>query len=476
LDSNFSNILRQEEESPDLWKPLQKEDHYPIWPLIRFEVITHILYKQKSLQIAEPGRRHAGLWKKAFLRFQARRLHPLRSISPGKAVVFFTKGKSLRRDPKGRWLHPQADRLIRINPSESILIEKSHNKTIQTKGRPCRFLSYEGLDLEAHKCSRNDRKSKSLERLSREYVRKVENSFCMPMGGAFLDELKNTVQKICAKTREYDRLNRELFENLRPQMAIFEDAHYGDMMPLVRAANQAGVLTAEIQHGILDANHPAYNMAEGTRQRLNHAELLPTHFLVWGKYWAEKVHPSISTILVGREVEQHNSSRTKSSSGGRCLLVISSGCSVQILNSILPRLASELVPLGWKIRLRPHPVERNEVGRLFPAVGQILGLELDPRLFVGESLREVDCVLGDFSTVLYEAAAMNLPVILLKNEGSKMYSDQRLGSWAQDADEVCRLIIAGLKPGIGIQATELEDPLGLENFQKFLNQTIGAES
>lgn len=461
--------LLQREEDPYLWEPFPETSMLPVWPLMRFEVITYLFYcKKKDFQVPDSPPAPLSWWRKKIHRVRSLGFDPLEQADPAAEVVFFTKAKSLLRGVEGGWSHPYADRLIRVCAPRSLLIEKSHLATLRPKGRPCRFRSYEPLERRAHALARPLRKSASLASRCEAFVKRLENIFEQHMDDRTRQLWSARVHEAAAKMRAFQDLHEKLFQKWRFKIAILEDAHYGDMALLLRSANRAGITTGEIQHGILDKNHTAYAMSSKTRAQLGALGMLPRNFLVWGRFWGQRLDPSIRAIPVGKDgAASRRENSSIRGSEGKCLLVISSGCSLKLWNDLLPPITADLSALGWQIRFRPHPSERSTASDLFPLRPPV---ELDPHPRLADSLAEVSVVLGDFSTALYEAAEAGVPVILWENEGSRLYSDARLGLRIRRREELTEILRAGQEIPSKIDTYDLIDPGGLDHFRIFLKE------
>jgi hypothetical protein len=136
-------------------------------------------------------------------------------------------------------------------------------------------------------------------------------------------------------------------------------------------------------------------------------------------------------------------------------------------NDLLPLITADLSALGWRIDFRPHPSERSAASYLFPLRQPV---ELDPYPRLADSLSEASVVLGDFSTVLYEAAEAGVPVILWENEGSRLYSDPGLGVQIRRREELVEILRTGQQVPSKINSNDLIDPNGLDHFRNFLKE------
>jgi hypothetical protein len=303
---------------------------------------------------------------------------------------------------------------------------------------------------------------------SEAFVKKLEKIFDQPMDHSTRQLWSVRVHDTAAKMRAFQDLHEKLFQKWRFKIAVLEDAHYGDMALLLRSANRAGVITSELQHGILNENHTAYAMSAKTRSRLGDMGMLPRHFLVWGRFWGQSLDSSIRAIPVGKDPPARlQSLRPDRRANGKRLLVVSSGCSVKLWNDLLPRITADLSADGWQIRFRPHPSERQMASRLFSLQAPA---EFDPHLRLENSLDEVSVVFGDFSTALYEAAEAGLPVIVWQNEGSRLYSDPRLGVKICRQEELGKILRTEREIPLKLDPEDLVDPRGLDHFRAFLKE------
>jgi hypothetical protein len=244
----------------------------------------------------------------------------------------------------------------------------------------------------------------------------------------------------------HDLYNR-FFERVRPRILFVEDGHYGSMGHVLRWARDAGVVTAELQHGLVSPSHLAYNYGPALCRSPELARYVPQHFLTYGEYWVDQLRTPARSEVIGwphfsRRVVEH---RQRARPDARNILVISQGTVTHQLVALTRELAP-LVP-GQEIVYRLHPGEVPFRDRYAP-------LAAHPNVRVDTSGDIYDCfaaasaVIGHSSTAVVEAAALGLPTFILEDSVSRLFIPPGLGTRFERAGELAKALASPQPPAV----------------------------
>lgn len=243
-------------------------------------------------------------------------------------------------------------------------------------------------------------------------------------------------------------LYRRVFRRLRPKVVIVEDGSYGGRAHIFKWAKESGAATAECQHGMISRAHPAFNYGKIASTK-EYQPYLPDHVLTYGTYWNRRVNIPTNLVPVGNptltehlrevSVEKRRSEQT--------LLIISTGINPVALGAVARDLAASDIGRHFPVVLRPHPSEKPLVdaryGHLRP-----FGVSIDLTGDLYESILRARAVVGEVSTVLFEARYFGKPVFMLDHPYSTLHIDDGFFPVFADANELITLIEQTPQPTI----------------------------
>lgn len=250
----------------------------------------------------------------------------------------------------------------------------------------------------------------------------------------------------------------------KPKLLVINCASYGaSNAVLVSVAKSLGVIVAEIQHGVIDEKHYAYNYSDEMVNLNAYADYLPDYLLTYGKYWRNKANTPSQIYDVGNPHIQNFKLENNDQADDTSILVISQWTITEEMIEFtlaLRRLSSE-----YKITFRPHPIEKlsseqiNEFSRLDIIIS-------DVKNDIYSEFVKNKYVIGCYSTSLYEAIAFRRDLFILKNDYSIKYGFGKIGMMVNSPEEVIK--------SIGTRSESLETPLDLYsdlfalNYKRFL--------
>lgn len=201
---------------------------------------------------------------------------------------------------------------------------------------------------------------------------------------------------------------QRMIERMSPRIVFFDNGSYTYNGEALGIMKDSGAYVVEPQHGWIGPSHPAYNFGRA----FEHPSLrraLPDELLTFGSYWSASVrHPGRVTAIGKPHLERQTSAA--SSIRPKQILVVSSRVAPEQTDAFVVGL-HEAVGDEWSIVFRPHPGERDETSRRYPRLSSTAGIAVDVAPDVFESLKRAAVVVGEASTVLFEARAFGCTVI-----------------------------------------------------------------
>lgn len=202
----------------------------------------------------------------------------------------------------------------------------------------------------------------------------------------------------------------------KPKLLFLEDATYGSKLPLLLASKKLNIPVAELQHGLINENHLAYQFGEGVLGKF--LPYLPDYFLSYADYWSDAVNLPSQKIKIGnpflQEYLQKYPKRTETK-----VLILGTGTSKDQLITFCKHLRDNPFFIDHQFVLRPHPWERDVAAEKYSELLQ-LGFVIDfANLY--ESLSTSAVVFGEMSTAIFEATVYNIPIYLIATEHCRTY-------------------------------------------------------
>lgn len=233
---------------------------------------------------------------------------------------------------------------------------------------------------------------------------------------------------------------RRLFERMQPSVVIYDNGSYTYNAESVGLLKDLGAYVAEPQHGWIGPSHAAYNYGRVFDHPLMR-RTLPDELLTFGDYWSESIrHPGRITAIGKPHLERQ--SALASPERPKQILVVSSRTDTEGTDAFVVALRAAVGP-EWSLVFRPHPAERAETSRRYPRLSATEGVATDTSPDVYESLKRSAVVIGEASTVLFEARAFGCQVIARDSAFAAGVIGDAFGPRVTDAHQAAQRIDAG---------------------------------
>jgi hypothetical protein len=224
-----------------------------------------------------------------------------------------------------------------------------------------------------------------------------------------------------------------LFRKLGTRVLLKEEGSYGHAAPMIVAAKRLGIATAEYQHGVVNGNHDSYNFAPAIHASSAYRHTLPAFFLSYGRWWEDQVDAPLAKVTIG------SPHRTESlvdwaPEVRRDILILGEGFDREFYLDFCRRLMSGR-PSELRVVFRPHPLERQQFAD--PAYRERwAGIDIDEEKDVYVSLRRCAALIGEMSTVLFEAIGLVDRIFLFDTEKAAFSLPRHPFEKFADADDL----------------------------------------
>ncbi|MBS3918870.1 MAG: hypothetical protein KG012_08285 [Deltaproteobacteria bacterium] len=449
-------------------------DGIHIWPLVRLELATNLtnysmypaLYH--SVRSASKGWRLARLLSqemRGLLKFGHGYLKDyLKNAKPRRAeVIFLSDGVSFSYLIDS-WYEKYCDPLVSELEEHCIpfiLMTPSHKYF--TPRRTSSMFIQPSLDWVRVKSLFSSSKDSGEERLDRfqefiDFIESKELRIFLPTLRRIKDEVILTVN--------YAGFFERVLKEIRPQLAFVVSYYNIGGMAFNLACRKAGVISADIQHGLQGNLHWAYgrwnNMPE------TGYELLPKFFWVWSDFEAEAIRewssrvsewhrPNVSGNLFldlwrsseSEMVKYYDNKIGNFKRNKRHLIHVLYTVGYEEnekLATIFDTMRQTESSCFWWLRVHPGKLRERDVFKKLVRENGISNGEVDlaTNLPLYALLRQLDLHLTFYSSSVLEAKDLGVPSIVVGDYGKELFSDQILSGWAFPADTP-EGIISGIK-------------------------------
>lgn len=185
----------------------------------------------------------------------------------------------------------------------------------------------------------------------------------------------------------------------RTKLVIMIGGIYARNTRYVTKLKDSGIIVAEIQHGVFPACSPLYSPAPRLVSDRRFKRGKPDYWLLYGSWWSQQTTLPCIPIVLGNPYRSRKIAQLPVQTRDSVLIIGRAANTAKYLD-----LACELsiaVP-ELRVLFRPHPSERRaalQCAKDYPMV------EIDERELY-DSLSRCYAVVGEFSTVLYEAVGI----------------------------------------------------------------------
>lgn len=395
-----------------------------IWAIIRFRIYNIIIQKKFNTLVNHPKQ---GTGESILTIFKWLPLsiifYPF--IPTKKKTIIFNHPRKILF--KGDYICKYTEHLS--NDESCVLEAPFNNGHLKSKHAKNRYY----LDLVLH-CSR-------LYSLFRGYLplrkedqkkllqlqKKVEDEFNLE-----LPKFKNFTRTLLHKHVAITFFANRILKRIDPEELIMTVSYSDINLAFVEAAKLNDIKVIEVQHGIIDKGHVAYNFSSTALPFW-----FPDEFWVWSNFWRENSKlPSNSKIFVkGFPFLERYKNQSVVQKEKNTILIISQGPFAETLCQVATQLHEIYSNNGLKVVFKPHP---SEVAGNPEYIKQLkrIGVQISYANNIYDLYNESKCVIGVNSTALFESAEFGVKTFVLKVSRWEMFSNVPNVQLIDDTKEV----------------------------------------
>lgn len=444
LADDFETLLEFENNS----KVLEYRFKYRnllIWPYVRYAFFLRAMTLKKEqmglvLQKTSIDEQVA-VSKKVFrkIRDLFLALSTKRQI-PRKDILFMTSNGANVKNSDGKMYNRLYDELALVFSSQTAMLEKciegySSENRVFPEIISARYMDYI-IWLSSMLKRNNKEDTKSIDTFL-QYMRK---EFPDNLDDDFYFNIRKQLMRRARSLKTEDRLFRSLLVKMSPKLIFAENACYGyDKAYKVWIINDMKIPVYEIQHGRVCLSEIAYNYSELLLGNKEYHQFLPTEYLVMGDFWKDNLRIPIACRTLGNANFTENIRKMQDIQEvrGRILIILSGVISdsiIDITEALLEHLSE-----SYSIVVKGHPVYCSGIKR-FEKFDKFPNFSLSTKGNISEYIAEAEYVIGDSSTVLYEAAGCGKTVFVYRNSMSELVISKNMGNWFDTPEELLYLL------------------------------------
>lgn len=399
------------EKNHAIWS-FRNDKGIPLYLMIRFQLLQSMI--DRRFNLSNPHiMPQLGFKGKLVYVLKALLNNPFRAQK--RPVIIFSSGVVNSKSDDGLFYNRLYEYFLNTNPEKISLIETSNKFSFNTPKKSKVFYR-DSLDIFVRLFSIFPLVSKSEQQVAKDFV-----SYLRVAGVLDADNYARPLIRGLVKYKAGYYVYRLFFKVKKPKLIIVEDASYGGLSYLVKAAKDQGVQVVEYQHGYIGLNHPAYNLnSENLPEDIN--QFLPSYFLTHGDYWSKQCRLPAQKISIGYPDLMNRLSgylkKQRSPNSNVKIIFISGGTVPDRLVSFVKAFV-ELNPC-FDVIFRPHPSERPHMQQRYHDLLE-LNVQTDTEDLY-KTLSDVDIIVGfEVSTVLYESIFFTDKIYLVDDDYANFY-------------------------------------------------------
>ena len=409
-----------------------------IWPFIRSVIWNAIMESNEGegsglIDNAIQNMRRVKILSYRWLQLFRLKKNPL-LCRKKKDIIFMYSATGSIKDDEGRYYNRVHDDFVALYDNTAII----ESAPLFRHFYPKKYPAYESDSLDII-CLFNEK----LTRLSRADEAEIN---------AFIDYLKAELpyeinekywRTIRVELERYAKNNKliywyykKCFEHMSPRLVVVTQGCDGNHAACkIKVLKDMGIPCVEIQHGFVGLSHRAYNFSDKIYQSEEYKTYMPDVFLTMGKYWMDCIRIPIKKAVLGNANFCINKEKIKNNQQPQGILVLPTP-DIQPWRDLVIYMGQCLPDKEIVIKVHPFYPKQYDYFKEIDMPNVRIGIEGN----IYDYLQHAEVVIGDNSTVLYEAAALGRLVMIWNNNSARAYMDLRLGNWFNDAQELVALL------------------------------------
>lgn len=457
------------ESNPILFNFKLNSKEISLWPLIRYMFIQNALDQEFKLSNPWIKRPMSFFnWFRYFvltLKYSTKRMPRSNIIMFGSDIANIYLGKS--------YFNRLNEFFASVFPKETSLLESANNYSYKRPRTYSKVFSRDEITLfsllKDKLIRRNNKKLISYKNID-DFISFLKKESGYEFNDTFYDRLRGILISYEYRAPIIFEKYLNFFKKKKPKIIFLEQGCYGaDSTLVILAAKKLNIHIAEIQHGYIGLDHPAYVFSSDICQE--YIQYLPNELITYGKYWSDNIRLPIPTVVIGNPyLSEEREVRLNTKKQTNYILYISSAINPAAIVKEVLELKKVLEAHNFKIVFRPHPAEYQNIENVYNSLIQN-DIKID-NSNIYDSLSKFKFVISNAlspSTTMYEAIAFGCQPIFIF-DGSFMLEKEYFFEYINDSSEIMSILLKNT-------LSEFQNDVWADNWQEdykaYVSEFIG---
>ncbi|MCM1261963.1 MAG: hypothetical protein NC313_04510 [Butyrivibrio sp.] len=459
---NHSNVLNYHYKYQDML----------MWPFVRIYVIDAIVRSNIS---EEAGYVDSAAQKKGIIKLFSYKWMQLFKIQKNplfcrkhKDIIFFRSAVGSIKDDTGKYCDIVHDDFIALYDNTAIIEDAPFFRHFY----PTKYKAYESDFLDII-CMLNEKIAR-LNRADDVTINEFLNYLRTDLPFKIKEEHWRTLRIILERYAKNNKLIYEYYKrcfmNMQPRIVFVTQGCYGSHAACkIKVLHDLGIPCAEMQHGVVTLSHFAYNFSNVIYTSKEYLEYMPNVFLTFGRYWMNRVRLPIKMEVLGSANFYRNKCKMNEQQAKEILVLPSED--TQAWRDLIAFIGKSFPNKSVIVKI--HPLYQMQ----YKIFEEIENEQNNVKAYINgniyDYLTRAYVVIGDKTTVLYEAAALE-KIVMIWNNAHSMHADSNLGYLFNDKYELIGLLkeISLVKHKCAIETKDIFVDDIKENYLKFIQKYL----
>lgn len=461
------------ENNPEIYNYKFEFDNILMWPFIRYRLYGMMFdkyYKHISLKINKKKRRNYI----NNIPYVASTIinNPYKNILKKYDILMFCSGiTNIKKDNK--YFNRVSDYFAFMNEDKTLLIEDSNKKEYYRSRHFPNVCFHDFIELIAYAASRFSKaKIKDINKI-KNFIKFIDKKCSYGLEISELEKINDSLLNLSKKLNIYYCMYKKIFDMYKPKVIFLEDSSYGIRSYILKWAKDRNIITAELQHGAVSGQHPAYNYGDLIVNSRCYDKYLPDYFLSYGKYWNDLINLPVKKVPIGNPYYSENKKKLglykKNKIAKKKILIISQWTMTGVLLKIAQDLSSLLDLSSFDILFRPHPAEIAMFKKKYNNIFITDSIKIDYNSNVYLSLSNADYVVGAYSTVLFEAIGICKSIFAINHPFTDLVIPKDIKRFSNSKELVYLIQNDNQKENKIINSNYIWKPNWENNYKNFIN-------
>lgn len=265
-----------------------------------------------------------------------------------------------------------------------------------------------------------------------EFTEYLKESFPFEIEAGIFDAVRQQALNVLRRFPAFYKYYGKLADIVQPKVVIFHSGMSGKQE--IKVLNDLGIITAEYQHGRIVRDY-AYMHGKKVAENMEYRSCVPKYFLSWGDYWTQNMNLPMNVYCIGNPTMKRNMERLRKlqqENEFNILFVTESAeprVYMELIDYILEHTSQEY---NITVKLHPRISGKHVYDKKFSGNERVKVVQNG---LVYDFLAICKYVIGDTSTVIYEAAALEKKVFVMDTEESREQVSKDFGIWIKDGQD-----------------------------------------